>query len=201
MHVHMMLERGGTSLFGDAAAESKLSRLALHYMGGILHHAPSLCALTNPSTNSYRRLVPGYEAPVLVFFSFANRTAAIRIPAYITDPAEMAMEYRIPDATANPYLSLAAIIMAGLDGIRRKLDPGVPLTGRRDSTDDSFGTKHVPFSFKRALDELLADHDYLKHGNVFPQDSIDKWVELKLGEVDDVARRPHPWEFNLYYGC
>jgi glutamine synthetase len=201
MHVHMMLERAGRSLFGDPGTETKLSQLALHYMGGILRHAPSLCALTNPSTNSYRRLVPGYEAPVLVFFSFANRTAAIRIPAYITEPGEMAMEYRIPDATANPYLALAAVVMAGLDGIRRRLDPGVPLTGRRDSADDSFGTRHVPFSLKRALDELVADNDYLQHAGVFGQDTIERWVELKMSEVDDVARRPHPWEFNLYYGC
>ncbi len=201
MHLHMMLVRRGKSLFGDRRAQSKLSGLALQFIAGILEHAPSLCAFTNPSTNSYRRLVPGYEAPVLVFFSFANRTAAIRIPTYIQRPSDMAMEYRIPDASANPYFAIAATVMAGLDGIRRKLDPGVPLVGRRESNEDAFGTKHVPFSLKRALDELLADQDYLKHADVFSQDLIDKWLELKMSEVDDVARRPHPWEFNLYYGC
>lgn len=201
MHIHMFLSRGGVSLFGDQSSETKLSELAFHYMGGILHHAPSLCALTNPSTNSYRRLVPGYEAPVLVFFSFANRTAAIRIPGYITSAAEMAIEYRIPDATANPHLSLAAVLLAGLDGIRRKLDPGVPLKGRLDSVDKNYGKKRVPYSLVRALDELRKDNEYLMQNGSFTADMLDKWIELKMGEVEDVARRPHPWEFNLYYGC
>jgi len=188
-----------TSLFGDDKGVARLSKLALHYIGGILNHAPSLCALTNPSTNSYRRLVPGYEAPVLVFFSVANRTAAIRIPGYVTKAAEMAIEYRIPDATANPYLSLAAVLMAGLDGIRTKADPGKPLSGRLDSLD--LGKKAVPFSLVRALDELRSDSGYLTHDGVFSKETIDKWVELKMDEVEAVARRPHPWEFSLYYGC
>ncbi len=204
MHIHMFLQKrgsegDGTSLFGDDKGAAKLSKLALHYIGGILNHAPSLCALTNPSTNSYRRLVPGYEAPVLVFFSVANRTAAIRIPGYVTEAAEMAIEYRIPDATANPYLSLAAVLMAGLDGIRNKVDPGQPLSGRLDSLDS--GKKAVPFSLVRALDELKNDSHYLTHGGVFSKETIDKWVELKMDEVEAVARRPHPWEFSLYYGC
>jgi glutamine synthetase len=211
MHLHMFLQKGGgggqgaggegegASLFGDDKGPAKLSKLALHYIGGILNHAPSLCALTNPSTNSFRRLVPGYEAPVLVFFSVANRTAAIRIPGYVTRAAEMAIEYRIPDATANPYLSLAAVLMAGLDGIRTKADPGLPLSGRLDSLD--LGKKAVPFSLVRALDELKKDSGYLTHDGVFSKETIDKWVELKMDEVEAVARRPHPWEFSLYYGC
>ena len=204
MHIHMFLQKrgsegDGTSLFGDDKGAAKLSKLALHYIGGILNHAPSLCALTNPSTNSYRRLVPGYEAPVLVFFSVANRTAAIRIPGYVTEAAEMAIEYRIPDATANPYLSLAAVLMAGLDGIRNKVDPGQPLSGRLDSLN--LGKKAVPFSLVRALDELKNDNRYLTHDDVFSKETIDKWVELKMDEVEAVARRPHPWEFSLYYGC
>jgi glutamine synthetase len=204
MHLHMYLQKAavrgeGTSLFGDERGEAKLSKLALQYIGGILNHAPSLCALTNPSTNSYRRLVPGYEAPVLVFFSVANRTAAIRIPGYVTRAAEMAIEYRIPDATANPYLSLAAVIMAGLDGIRTKLDPGQPLAGRLDSRE--LGGKAVPFSLVRALDELKKDRAYLTQDGVFSVETIDKWIELKMEEVEAVARRPHPWEFSLYYGC
>ncbi len=204
MHLHMYLQKdtargGGTSLFGDEKGEDRLSKLALQYIGGILDHAPSLCALTNPSTNSYRRLVPGYEAPVLVFFSVANRTAAIRIPGYVARAAEMAIEYRIPDATANPYLSLAAVMMAGLDGIRTKLDPGRPLAGRHDSRD--LGGKAVPFSLVRALDELKKDRAYLMQDGVFSAETIDKWVELKMEEVEAVARRPHPWEFSLYYGC
>jgi glutamine synthetase len=211
MHLHMFLRKNGVggqgsgvggdgvSLFGDEKAAAKLSSMALHYIGGILNHAPGLCALTNPSTNSYRRLVPGYEAPVLVFFSVANRTAAIRIPGYVTKAAEMAIEYRIPDATANPYLSLAAVLMAGLDGIRTKADPGQPLVGRLDSLDS--GKKAVPFSLVRALDELKKDSAYLAHDGVFSQETIDKWSELKMDEVEAVARRPHPWEFSLYYGC
>ncbi len=208
MHLHMFLQRRGAvgtehgadvSLFGDEKGAAKLSKLALYYIGGILNHAPSLCALTNPSTNSYRRLVPGYEAPVLVFFSVANRTAAIRIPGYVTKANEMAIEYRIPDATANPYLSMAAVLMAGLDGIRNKVDPGLPLSGRLDSLD--LGKKAVPFSLMRALDELKKDNSYLAHDGVFSQETIDKWVEMKMGEVEAVARRPHPWEFSLYYGC
>jgi len=204
MHLHMFLQKRGdegegASLFGDDKGPAKLSKLALHYIGGILNHAPSLCALTNPSTNSFRRLVPGYEAPVLVFFSVANRTAAIRIPGYVTRAAEMAIEYRIPDATANPYLSLAAVLMAGLDGIRAKVDPGQPLSGRLDSLDS--GKKAVPFSLVRALDELKQDSRYLTHDGVFSKETLDKWVELKMDEVEAVARRPHPWEFSLYYGC
>jgi glutamine synthetase len=204
MHLHMFLRKNGgegegRSLFGNEKAAAKLSPMALHYIGGIMNHAPSLCALTNPSTNSYRRLVPGYEAPVLVFFSVANRTAAIRIPGYVTKAAEMAIEYRIPDATANPYLSLAAVLMAGLDGIRTKADPGQPLSGRLDSREP--GKKAVPFSLVRALDELKKDSEYLAHDGVFSKETIDKWVELKMDEVEAVARRPHPWEFSLYYGC
>jgi glutamine synthetase len=204
MHLHMFLRKNGggengASLFGDERGADKLSKLALHYIGGILNHAPSLCAWTNPSTNSYRRLVPGYEAPVLVFFSVANRTAAIRIPGYVTKAAEMAIEYRIPDATANPYLSLAAVLMAGLDGIRSKMDPGRALSGRLDSLD--LGKKAVPFSLVRALDELRKDNAYLTQDGVFSTETIDKWVEMKMGEVEAVARRPHPWEFSLYYGC
>jgi glutamine synthetase len=208
MHLHMFLRKDGVvgteqagdvSLFGDEHGAAKLSKLALHYIGGILNHAPSLCALTNPSTNSYRRLVPGYEAPVLVFFSVANRTAAIRVPGYVMKASEMAIEYRIPDATANPYLSMAAVLMAGLDGIRNKVDPGLPLSGRLDSLD--LGKKAVPFSLMRALDEMKKDSAYLAHDGVFSKETIDKWVEMKMGEVEAVARRPHPWEFSLYYGC
>ena len=213
MHVHMFLQKtgdgergtgigyGGVSLFGDDKAAGKLSQLALHYIGGILNHAPSLCALTNPSTNSFRRLVPGYEAPVIVFFSFANRTAAIRIPGYVTTAAEMAIEYRIPDATANPHLSMAAVLAAGLDGIRSKADPGAPLKGRHDSLDMAMGKKVVPLSLMRALDELKKDNAYLTRDGIFSRETLDKWIEMKLGEVEAVARRPHPWEFSLYYGC
>lgn len=201
MHVHQYLIKDGASLFGDERAENRLSQLGAFYIGGILDHAPSLCALTNPSTNSYRRLIPGFEAPVLVFFSFANRTAAIRIPGYITSARKMSLEYRIPDATANPYLSLAAMLMAGLDGIRNKTDPGFPLAGRLESAGSTLGAKAVPTSLARALEELKQDRDYLVQSEVFDRATLDKWIELKSHEAEAVAKRPHPWEFNLYYGC
>lgn len=201
MHVHLFLGGGDGSLFGDEKGKGMLSSLALHFIGGILKHAPSLCAFTNPSTNSYRRLVPGFEAPVRVFFSFANRTAAIRIPGYVTSARDMAIEYRIPDATANPYLSLAAVLQAGLDGIVKKIDPGEPLEGGPDSAGQDSGSKALPGSLEAALAELRADYGYLTAGGAFTPDTIDKWIELKLSEADALAKRPHPWEYNLYYGC
>jgi glutamine synthetase len=201
MHVHQYLSRNGASLFGDATTEYKLSKLARNYIGGILEHAPGLCAFTNPSTNSYRRLTPGFEAPVLVFFSFANRTAAIRIPGYITDARKMAIEYRIPDASSNPYLALAGVLLAGLDGIRRRLDPGFPPKGKLEDPGQDFGRKSVPGSLAQALRELQRDSAYLTADGVFGADLIEKWIELKSVEQEMIDRRPHPWEFNLYYGC
>ena len=201
MHLHQYLVRNGVSLFGDESANYKLSDTARNYIGGILEHAPSLCAFTNPSTNSYRRLTPGFEAPVLVFFSFANRTAAIRIPGYITAADKMSIEYRIPDATGNPYLSLGAVLMAGLDGIRNRIDPGFPVKGRLERPDQSFGRKSVPGSLAHALRELKKDAAYLEADGVFGADLIEKWVELKSAEQETIEKRPHPWEFNLYYGC
>ncbi|MEO0078035.1 MAG: type I glutamate--ammonia ligase [candidate division WOR-3 bacterium] len=200
MHLHLYLVRGPRSLFGDDRSNLGLSAMARHFIGGILEHVPSLCAFTNPSTNSYRRLVPGYEAPVAAVFSRANRTAAIRIPGYISSAAEMAIEYRLPDATANPYLALAAVFCAGLDGIRRQVEPGEPGQGRLDSRDHP-GVQVVPYSLVRALEHLKQDNEYLIRDGVFAADTIARWVELKMGEAEDVARRPHPWEFNLYYGC
>lgn len=201
MHFHQYLTGAGKSLFGDAAAKTLLSQSGSYYIGGILSHAPSLCAFTNPSTNSYRRLVPGYEAPVFVFFSFANRTAAIRIPGYVTSADKMALEYRIPDGSANPYLALAALLAAGRDGIKAKTDPGFPLKGRIDKTGQNFGAKSVPESLRHALEELKRDKQYLVEDSVFSEETIDKWVELKSADVEALARKPHPWEYNLYYGC
>jgi glutamine synthetase len=201
MHLHQYLSRGGHSLFGDAHAPARLAKLGLHYIAGILEHMPGLCALTNPSTSSYRRLVPGFEAPVLASFSSANRTAAIRIPGYATDMSKLGIEYRIPDATANPYLALAAVLLAGLDGIRRKLDPGAPSQGRLDAQPPAPGVKVVPATLDRALQELKSDSDYLTRDGVFDTTLLEKWHELKQIEADAIARRPHPWEFNLYYGC
>ncbi len=200
MHIHQFLMKNGVSVFGDERSPSGLSRLALYYIGGILKHIPSLCALTNPSTNSYRRLVPGYEAPTEVFFSLANRTAAIRIPGYSTRE-KMAIEFRVPDATANPYLALAAILLAGADGVKNKIAPGPPVTGRGGTKEMRSRSQPVPDSLLAALQALERDRDYLMVSGVFTEGTLKKWVELKMLEVEAVAKRPHPWEFNLYYGC
>lgn len=199
-HIHLCLMKEGRSLFGDSKGRDALTELAGHCIGGILRHAPALCGFTNPSTNSYRRLIPGFEAPVAVFFSRSNRTAAIRVPGYIASPAKLAIEYRIPDATANPYLSLAAVLMAALDGVLTSADPEMPVKGvcRYDS---ALSGRRLPTSLAEALELLSAERDYLMRDGVFSADLIDKWLELKQVEVEAVARRPHPWEFELYYGC
>lgn len=201
MHIHQFLAKDGVSLFGDRKSPTRLTQLALHYIGGILEHISSLCALTNPSTNSYRRLVPGYEAPTEAFFSIANRTAAIRIPGYVRSWERMAIEYRVPDATANSYLCFAAILLAGLDGIRHKIDPGLPHEVRGGTEELRSKTAPVPQDLMQALKALENDHQFLTRDGVFTEETIRKWIELKRIEGEAIARRPHPWEFNLYYGC
>jgi len=177
----------------------------LHYIGGVLTHGPSLLALTNPSTNSFKRLVPGFEAPVNLFFSLANRSAAIRIPKYATDPNDKAFEYRPPDATCNIYLAMSAIMMAGIDGIRKKIDPTQAGFGPFDvdiekvSKEIKAKIRPLPASLKEALDTLQADHQYLLEGGVFTPDFIDIWIERKMKDYYEVRNRPHPYEMNLYY--
>lgn len=201
MHLHLVLSRAGVSLFGDKDDSLGLSELARHFIGGIIEHLRSLCAFTNASTNSYRRLVPGYEAPTEAFFALANRTAAIRIPGYIKEWQKMALEFRVPDATGNPYLALAAVLLAGLDGVKRGLDPGLPGTDRRGRKQLRSRGNPLPASLAEALEELRRDHRYLLEPGAFTPETIEKWLDLKTIEVQAVARRPHPWEFNLYYGC
>lgn len=202
MHIHLIISRRGVSLFGDKKSPNRLSQLALYFIGGIIGHLRSLCAFTNPSTNSYRRLVSGYEAPTEAVFGVANRTAAIRIPGYISDPNKMAIEFRVPDATANPYLALASVLLAGLDGIKKKVDPGRPVIGRARTKESGFlKGRAVPDSLAEALMELARDKDYLIENGVFQEETIDKWIDLKRREVEAIKARPHPWEFNLYYGC
>lgn len=201
MHIHLYLCRDRVSLFGDGESSSGLSQLALYFIGGIIEHLRSLCALTNASTNSYRRLVPGYEAPTEAFFGIANRTAAIRIPGYIRGTRKMAIEFRVPDASANPYLALAAILLAGLDGVKKQIDPGLPVSGRGGTKEMRSRGKPVPTSLAEALRELERDNSYLVEPGVFPKETIEKWIGLKMREVEAIERRPHPWEFNLYYGC
>ena len=201
MHCHQSIWKGGKPLFaGDRYAG--MSEMALHYLGGILHHAKALCALTNPTVNSYRRLVPGYEAPVNLAYSSRNRSASIRIPMYSQSPKAKRIEVRFPDPAANPYLAFSAMLMAGLDGIQKKMDPGDPLD--KDiyslSPEELKNVPHVPSSLGEALDELEKDHEFLLKGDVFTKDLLEEWVSFKRSkEVDPVRLRPTPLELQMYY--
>jgi glutamine synthetase len=201
MHVHQSLWKAGKPLFfGNGYAN--LSDMAIHYIAGLLKHAPALCALTNPTTNSYKRLVPGFEAPVNLAYSQRNRSASVRIPAYSQSPKAKRVEYRTPDASCNPYLAFSALMMAGLDGILNKLDPGDPLD--KDiydlSPEELKNIPSAPGSLEDALNALERDHDFLLKGDVFTEDVIDAWIDYKMTkEVKPMALRPHPYEFHLYY--
>lgn len=203
MHVHMSIWKGGQPLFaGDEYGG--LSKTALHFIGGILKHAKSLCAITNPTTNSYRRLVPGFEAPVNLAYSSRNRSAAIRIPMYSPSPKAKRIECRFPDPACNGYLAFSALLMAGIDGIQNKIDPGDAL--ERDiygmSPEELKDVPSTPGSLQDALEHLRKDHAYLVKGDVFTQDVIDTWIDYKMEkEVKDIAMRPVPGEFELYYDC
>ncbi|ATF16652.1 type I glutamate--ammonia ligase [Brevibacillus porteri] len=205
MHVHQSLFNGDTPLFYEQGGYANLSETALHYIGGILHHAPALIALTNPSTNSFKRLVPGYEAPVNLVFSKGNRSAAVRIPIAAVTPKASRIEFRTPDSTANPYLAFAAMLMAGLDGIKRKLDPRELGFGPLDKNiyDLSDAEKHeiksAPGSLTEALVALEQDHDFLLEGDVFTKEVIEGWIAQKRGEIEQVERTVNPKEYELYY--
>ncbi len=201
MHCHMSLWKGGAPLFAGHGYAG-LSDLALHYIGGILHHAAALCAFVAPTTNSYKRLVPGYEAPVNLAYSSRNRSAGVRIPMYSPSPKAKRVEVRFPDNTCNGYLAFAAMLMAGLDGIQNKLDPGPPLD--KDiyelPPEELAEVPSVPASLGEALDALERDHEFLLKGDVFTEDVIETWLWYKrTKEVDPVRLRPHPYEFVLYY--
>jgi glutamine synthetase len=197
MHCHQSLWMEGTPLFADKSGPAGLSQLARAYVAGLLEHAPALLALCAPTTNSYRRLVPGYEAPVNLAYSSRNRSACIRIPTYSESPKAKRIEFRCPDPTANPYLAFSAMLMAGLDGIERGLDPGQP--SDFDLFEDDHGVAQVPGSLSEALE---ADHAFLTKGGVFSEDLIRTWIDWKREhEVDPVRLRPHPMEFALYYDC
>ena len=201
MHIHVSLWKNNKPLFaGDKYAG--LSELALYFIGGILEHAPSLLAFTNPTTNSYKRLVPGFEAPVNLVYSKGNRSAAIRIPMYYENPKTKRIEFRCPDGTANPYLAFSAMLLAGLDGIINKIEPGDPLD--KDiyhlSDAEKKKIKQAPESFTMALHKLEKDNDYLKRGGAFSDELIKTWINYKMNkEIKEVQLRPHPYEFHLYY--
>lgn len=201
LHVHQYLAKNGSSLFYDGNKPLNLSDLGRHYLGGLLKHAPALLAFTNPSTNSFKRLVPGYEAPVRISYSVGNRTAAVRIPGYIKDPKVMRMEFRPPDGTCNIYFAFAAMLMAGLDGIINKIDPGEPFNADVSRLEGSKAENYpqLPFSLSRALDALEADTGFLREDDVFSSSLIETWLAIKQSEVEQIRLRPHPWEFRLYY--
>lgn len=207
MHVHQRLERHGENVFHDESPRryAGLSATALSYIAGLLQHAPALTGLTNASTNSFKRFVEGYEAPVSLFFSLANRSAAIRVPKYAVRPHDKRIEYRPPDFSGNVYLSLAAMLMAGLDGVLRRVDPTAAGFGPYDvdiaKADDDLRRRVTPLpsSLKQAMEALSADRDFLLAGAVFSNDLLDAWIDLKLSrEAPQVGNRPHPYEYHLY---
>ncbi|MGQ9464215.1 MAG: type I glutamate--ammonia ligase [bacterium] len=186
LHLHQYLKDKNRSLFYDPRSKNNLSELCLKYIGGILYHSRALCAFTNPSTNSYKRLIPGFEAPTYTNFALGSRTSAIRVPAYIRNKREIDIEYRIPDATSNPYLAISAILLAGLDGIENNIMPDKK--------------EKLPTNSYDAINSLKQDHQFLLKGDVFNKDLIERWIEVKTKEFEEVHLRPHPYEFYLYLG-
>ena len=201
MHTHQSIWKGDTPLFAGNGYAG-MSELAMHYIAGILHHAPTLAAFTNPGTNSYRRLVPGFEAPINLAYSSRNRSASVRIPMYSPSPKAKRIEVRFPDPTCNPYIAFSAMLMAGLDGIQRRLDPGQPLD--KDiyalTPAELAEVPSMPASLEESLANLKKDHEFLLKGDVFTEDLIETWIEYKMAnEVSAIRLRPHPYEFALYY--
>jgi len=205
MHVHMLLLKDGEPVFSDDNDYSHLSETAHYFIGGLLKHIASLCAITNPSTNSFKRLVPGFEAPVTVGYATSNRSAVIRIPAYAKSPKLRRFELRNPDATCNPYFCYAAILMAGLDGIKNKIDPHANGWGPFDVNlfnlpeEEKAKLQGLPTRLEEALDALEADHDYLTAGGVFPEDLIANFIKSKRADCRELSTIPHPAEFDKYY--
>jgi len=200
MHTHQSLWKKGKPLFAGNEYAG-LSQMALHYIGGMLKHASALCAICSPTTNSYKRLVPGYEAPVNLAYSSRNRSAAIRIPTYSENPKAKRIEYRPPDPSTNPYLAFAAMLMAGLDGIQNKIDPGEPMDKNLYELppEEMAKVPQVPGSLEAAIEHLEKDHQFLLKGDVFTEDFLDMWIAAKRKEHDALRLRPHPYEFFLYY--
>jgi glutamine synthetase len=202
MHCHQSLWKDGEPLFYDESGYAGLSDTARHYIGGILHHVPSLLAFTNPTVNSYHRLVPGFEAPVNLVYSQRNRSACVRIPITGDNPKAKRIEFRCPDSSGNPYLAFSAMVMAGLDGIKNKIEPPTPID--KDlyelPPEEAKGVAQVPGSLNEVLNSLEADHEFLLEGGVFTPDVIETWINFKREhEIDPLRLRPHPYEFALYY--
>ena len=206
MHFHQHLFKDGKNLFYDSGGYGCMSQTALYYIGGLLAHGPAILALTNPSTNSYRRLVPGFEAPVNAFFSLGNRSAAVRIPKYANQPHTARMEFRPPDATCNVYLALAAQLLAGMDGIRKQIDPSEHGFGPIDANIFAWSEAQrsqihkLPASMREAMEALRIDQDFLLAGEIFSPEMIQQWIDYKLeAEYYQVRNRPHPYEMSLYF--
>lgn len=202
MHTHQSIWKKGKNQFFQLGTYGDLSQTALYYIGGLLHHAPALLGLTNPTTNSYRRLVPGYEAPINLMYSCRNRSACVRIPMYSHSEKAKRVELRVPDPSCNPYLAFSAMLMAGLDGIQNKILPPEPVDKNLYDLDpeEKASVKQTPGSLPDALDALEADYDFLLKGDVFTKDMVENWIDYKrVEEVDAIRLRPHPYEFTLYY--
>ncbi len=201
-HLHQLLVGAdGHNVFNDDKGYAGLSQTALYYIGGVLKHSSALCGLTNPSTNSYKRLVPGFEAPTAVTYGRSNRGACVRIPSYVTNPEHRRIEYRPPDFTCNPYLAMSAVLMAGIDGIVNKIDPEAEGFHPEDapSKEARDAVQFLPRSLDDALDALESDHEFLLRNDVFPKVLIRRWLEIKRGEIQAINRRPHPYEFTMYF--
>ena len=205
MHVHMLLKKDGQPVFYDPEGYGQLSETAMYFIGGLLTHAASLCAITNPSTNSYKRLVPGFEAPVTIGYAMANRSAVVRIPAYAKSPDKKRFELRNPDATCNPYYAYAAILMAGLDGIRNRIDPHEKGWGPFDFNlfdlpeEEKKKLTGLPGTLSEALDALEEDHEYLTRGGVFPERLLSQYIVRRRKDAEEIDRLPHPAEFAKYF--
>ena len=203
LHLHLYLTKKGKNIFYKKGAYASLSEIGKYFIGGLLKHAPAVSAFTNPSTNSYKRLVPGFEAPVALTFGQGNRASAVRIPKYVKNPDETRIEYRPPDATMNPYFGMIAIILAGIDGISKKIDPIKEGFGPYDKNfleDDSVDKIHfLPRGLAEAMDALEADNKFLKQGNIFSDELLEQWVKVKREEVHSIGTMPHPFEYKMYF--
>lgn len=203
MHLHFYLVKDGKNLFYEKGNYGNLSKLALNFIGGMLKHGRALSAFTNPSTNSYKRLVPGFEAPVALTYGMGNRAGAIRIPKYVSNPDETRFEYRPPDATANPYLCTVAMLLAGIDGVIKNIDPVKEGFGPYDKNflegDDVHKIHFLPRNLAEALDALEEDNEFLKIGNIFTDELLQQWIKTKNEEIHSIGTMPHPFEYKMYF--
>ncbi|MCA9735954.1 MAG: type I glutamate--ammonia ligase [Deferribacteres bacterium] len=198
---HYLVDNANANSFFQQGSYANLNETALFYIGGILKHAAALCAFTNPSTNSYKRLVPGVEAPTAINFGQANRASCVRIPRYIKDPQKTRFEYRPPDATANPYIAMSALMLAGIDGVVNKIDPRKEGFGpyEADAFDPNIEIKYLPFSITQSLQSLESDHSFLLRGNIFSEQLVQHWIKIKSDEFNQVSNWPSPIEYSMYF--